>query len=1281
MDTKASLKDHLLKCHREELYKLKDTQLEDNNIFLCRHCDDHLAISPGWLVKHIKSKHESTRKKGNLQLATSKLYSPVKISSLNHWQNGLQWLQDFTPSPPSFRQSLISKIKFEVEDAVLCLFEDLIALCVETNKKADESSLEDDFNFQNEHIWKLPFIFEQLILAPKPYSSSSNNKKKDLSIRKLIYHRIRLFRSGQLEQLYNESCLVHSRSRSSYAATPPDKNACAQEAADNDNFRSCQTRLGNDLGIAPLNEANIPIIEKLFPPSLQLNIREQRRNRGSHMHTRSSINKKKLVFTPQEVINHLLRLRRHKAPGIQVDSLDLFIKLARRRSNEKRKKDHRRDKSITTQNLASFFTIIAQGNLPPAVTELIRTTYLVALQKDANDLTKLRPLGIPAAIRRITASMIVYKFKSDFAEYLLPFNYAVGISGGLDLITNTIRMGVEKYISTPEDNFELPSRALISIDIRNMFNAVSREKLREIIRLHFPTLEEFADLLYDDFGKVFAKKEDGSWLEIAVEEGFAQGCPISPIFGALVLGVILKKVHADLDKQVANRIATNVMGDDNKGGETITMAYIDDVNCLVPHEDVKFFLDKFKLYGEELGGIMNTEKTKILTSTHNTSTVQSLKDTNDEFNQLVAEDLETAIALYSRQKLEDGSVVPHEVTDGLRVLGSPVGNNEYCQDFFQKQLKKAKTSASRLLQGLESQQTILQVFRACTSTKMTHLFASDVVCSPDLPDINKWDLFQSPMCVEFDKMTENVLASLMGVPSIPDASIYMASMATQFGGLGIQNPRATAIPSFVINVKRCLGYINNGVWIGHNHPTFTLPNSITSIWASPESSPSTTLKLFYKYLPSIESICVSDLVPNKRDFFLNKSSVNTCRERIKEAVGNKTRSYIKIAWELNKDKPSLDNFTDILHPNLAQGLLDMPRLDNNNRLDNQIFSTILKRKLRIPLYQTNDQLICPRCKQHFDVYGDHLFKCIKCVPNKKITHNKWRDDVEKHVMKDILPLVKLIDKPSETENEKTKCIPSLRNTKIKPFDLSFKVNKNIGESYYRSPLRRIGFDITMSQPSNEPPNSDITRAQNNSIALQLLECEMGKFNRKEGGTNPTTKVTLSGDQIIGELTNSHQALLPWSISPYGMFGDIASRFWYGNDAVDLSSNLNKRSAKSAAKLAVSSKVPSGILKRANKIWQHKHPGDFFGRSYKSQTPMIYTRQVFGRLTCLYNGQHIINGMDTIGDPIPVITNDTNVDNAADMDDLPHDYRTLPSCVNNSMDINRIRTYMPRLSSA
>ena len=37
------------------------------------------------------------------------------------------------------------------------------------------------------------------------------------------------------------------------------------------------------------------------------------------------------------------------------------------------------------------------------------------------------------------------------------------------------------------------------------------------------------------------KKEDRSWFLIDVEEGFAQGCPASPVFAAIVLQHILKK--------------------------------------------------------------------------------------------------------------------------------------------------------------------------------------------------------------------------------------------------------------------------------------------------------------------------------------------------------------------------------------------------------------------------------------------------------------------------------------------------------------------------------------------------------------------------------------------------------------------------------------------------------------------------------------------------------------------------------------------------------------------
>ena len=42
---------------------------------------------------------------------------------------------------------------------------------------------------------------------------------------------------------------------------------------------------------------------------------------------------------------------------------------------------------------------------------------------------------------------------------------------------------------------DLPSRAFFSLDIRNMFNAISCEKMRELIFIHFPVLEPFAAVL------------------------------------------------------------------------------------------------------------------------------------------------------------------------------------------------------------------------------------------------------------------------------------------------------------------------------------------------------------------------------------------------------------------------------------------------------------------------------------------------------------------------------------------------------------------------------------------------------------------------------------------------------------------------------------------------------------------------------------------------------------------------------------------------------------------
>jgi len=118
------------------------------------------------------------------------------------------------------------------------------------------------------------------------------------------------------------------------------------------------------------------------------------------------------------------------------------------------------------------------------------------LEKDPDDKTKLRPLGVPSAIRRIAAATVLSEYSSVIAENLLPFNFAVGVSGGCDVIVKTMQLGVDKYNTEPEQCNNLPTRALASLDLVNMFNAISREELREIVANDFPALEGFADMLY-----------------------------------------------------------------------------------------------------------------------------------------------------------------------------------------------------------------------------------------------------------------------------------------------------------------------------------------------------------------------------------------------------------------------------------------------------------------------------------------------------------------------------------------------------------------------------------------------------------------------------------------------------------------------------------------------------------------------------------------------------------------------------------------------------------------
>jgi hypothetical protein len=386
-----------------------------------------------------------------------------------------------------------------------------------------------------------------------------------------------------------------------------------------------------------------------------------------------------------------------------------------------------------------------------------------------------------------------------------------------------------------------------------MFNAVSRERLRELISQHFPTLEAFADIIYEEPGEAYVRLENGEWEIISVTEGFTQGCPVSPVFAALVLNDILSKIQLELNARAEQRRINGEPGDDGLGTLGLILAYVDDCNILLHHEDVLYFLNRFKELAEPLGAVLNTEKTRILTATNGESVVRRLIASPNLKDMMIGKQLEQAISTYS-VKMVDGYPSPVEVTDSLRVLGARIGSSDFAFQFMSKILEQAISDSNKLLTNLEDIQTIMGLFSSCTVHKITHLFSSDVFHAPLESMSNLFYLWESKLCDQFNLMIDNFISKLTNLETLPPHAHIIASMSINQGGLGLQNPRGNAITTYMTSSKRCLQYTFEGVWLGRDKPRPLLPQSITSLYTPWKTDACRTWTIFRKFLPTFSTM-------------------------------------------------------------------------------------------------------------------------------------------------------------------------------------------------------------------------------------------------------------------------------------------------------------------------------------------------------------------------------------------------------------------------------------------
>ena len=312
-------------------------------------------------------------------------------------------------------------------------------------------------------------------------------------------------------------------------------------------------------------------------------------------------------------------------------------------------------------NIAWLVTQIANGN--PHIAKWMRHGILIGLGKeDPND---IRPIQISEILTRITAKVLLYRYKKEAEECISEHQHAMK-KNGIETAVHQFGDFMRQY----------PNGFAIQTDISNAFNTMSRAHILNLIQQKLPILERF----YVAYNGTYFDAFSADNQHISVQEGVRQGCPQSMWAYILGLDPILLQTN-------------DILGD-----EGYAKAYADDGWILVKDinsaENIKQVYATLEGSLQEIGQKINHSKSCIYTWSSNGT---------------------EALKMHS-----DMRFIPH--TEGIKLLGTYQSTNP---EWINQQLDKHKMKFEKALQQLniikDYPQESMLLLRHCVIPKMIHI--------------------------------------------------------------------------------------------------------------------------------------------------------------------------------------------------------------------------------------------------------------------------------------------------------------------------------------------------------------------------------------------------------------------------------------------------------------------------------------------------------------------------------------------------------------------------------